>query len=228
MPNFGPPPEPLPEGEILLTPREYAKIHGVTRRLVQYRIESGEVFAYLGRDGPGRTKRYLIPVARNFRYQPFLRRSVRKGDDLFMLDAAEVAQLLQMTPDTVKQWARRGLLPCVKCGRMWRFSVSGIRRMIAERNLRRIGGRDLGKTMTKVEESRLMVEYARNRLADLLDVEAEQRRLAALSRLEETRLAPPSAVSCTSAGEASGRQPELPSEADAVPLAPSDGDGCRP
>jgi excisionase family DNA binding protein len=38
-----------------------------------------------------------------------------------LLNSREVAQILDLSPDTVNEFARRSLLPAVKRGRQWRF-----------------------------------------------------------------------------------------------------------
>jgi excisionase family DNA binding protein len=41
--------------------------------------------------------------------------------DETMLNSREVAQILDLSPDTVNEFARRSLLPATKRGRQWRF-----------------------------------------------------------------------------------------------------------
>jgi excisionase family DNA binding protein len=41
--------------------------------------------------------------------------------DETLLNSREVAQILDLSPDTVNEFARRSLLPAVKLGRQWRF-----------------------------------------------------------------------------------------------------------
>lgn len=41
--------------------------------------------------------------------------------DDFVLNSREVALLLDLSPDTVNELARRNLLPAFKKGRQWRF-----------------------------------------------------------------------------------------------------------
>ncbi len=38
-----------------------------------------------------------------------------------LLNSREVAQLLDMSPDTVNEYARKRILPAFKAGRQWRF-----------------------------------------------------------------------------------------------------------
>jgi excisionase family DNA binding protein len=42
------------------------------------------------------------------------------GDDI-LLNSKEVAQILDCSPDTVNELARRSALPAFKKGRQWRF-----------------------------------------------------------------------------------------------------------
>jgi excisionase family DNA binding protein len=41
--------------------------------------------------------------------------------DETLLNSREVAQILDLSPDTVNEFARRSLLPAIKRGRQWRF-----------------------------------------------------------------------------------------------------------
>ncbi len=38
-----------------------------------------------------------------------------------LLNSREVAELLDMSPDTVNEYARKQILPAFKTGRQWRF-----------------------------------------------------------------------------------------------------------
>jgi excisionase family DNA binding protein len=38
-----------------------------------------------------------------------------------ILNSKEVAQILDMSPDTVNEFARKSILPAFKTGRQWRF-----------------------------------------------------------------------------------------------------------
>ncbi|MGE0519220.1 MAG: helix-turn-helix domain-containing protein [Candidatus Binatia bacterium] len=38
-----------------------------------------------------------------------------------MLNSKEVARILDLSPDTVNEFARKSILPAVKKGRQWRF-----------------------------------------------------------------------------------------------------------
>ena len=41
--------------------------------------------------------------------------------DEMLLTSREVAQILDLSPDTVNEYARRSVLPAFKRGRQWRF-----------------------------------------------------------------------------------------------------------
>ena len=47
--------------------------------------------------------------------------SVMADKDDILLNSREVAFLLDLSPDTVNEFARRNLLPAFKKGRQWRF-----------------------------------------------------------------------------------------------------------
>ena len=46
--------------------------------------------------------------------------SMLNRDDIY-LNSKEVAQILDVSPDTVNEFARKHLLPAFKQGRQWRF-----------------------------------------------------------------------------------------------------------
>jgi excisionase family DNA binding protein len=46
-------------------------------------------------------------------------------DDI-LLNSREVARLLDMSPDTVNEYARKQILPAFKAGRQWRFRKQDI------------------------------------------------------------------------------------------------------
>ena len=58
-----------------------------------------------------------------------------KATDIFepLLDSQQAAELMQVHPETVKRRARRGEIPGVKVGKIWRFRASGLEAYI--RNL---------------------------------------------------------------------------------------------
>ncbi len=41
--------------------------------------------------------------------------------DEAILNSRDVAQILDLSPDTVNEYARKSILPAVKKGRQWRF-----------------------------------------------------------------------------------------------------------
>ena len=41
--------------------------------------------------------------------------------DEMLLNSREVAHILDLSPDTVNEFARRSVLPAIKRGRQWRF-----------------------------------------------------------------------------------------------------------
>lgn len=52
-----------------------------------------------------------------------------------LLDSEQAAELMQLHPETVKRRARRGEIPAVKIGKVWRFRASGLEAYL--RNLMR-------------------------------------------------------------------------------------------
>ena len=46
-------------------------------------------------------------------------------DDI-LLNSRDVARLLDMSPDTVNEYARKQILPAFKAGRQWRFRKQDI------------------------------------------------------------------------------------------------------
>ncbi len=58
-----------------------------------------------------------------------------KATDIFepLLDSQQAAELMHVHPETVKRRARRGEIPGVKFGKVWRFRASGLEAYI--RNL---------------------------------------------------------------------------------------------
>ncbi len=51
-----------------------------------------------------------------------------------LLTVDEVAQYLRLEPGTVRAMARRGELPAVKVGRMWRFKQASLQEYLKERS----------------------------------------------------------------------------------------------
>jgi excisionase family DNA binding protein len=58
-----------------------------------------------------------------------------KGAEIFepLLDSQQAADLMHVHPETVKRRARRGEIPGLKFGKVWRFRASGLEAYI--RNL---------------------------------------------------------------------------------------------
>lgn len=58
-----------------------------------------------------------------------------KAAEIFepLLDSQQVAELMHVHPETVKRRARRGEIPGLKFGKVWRFRASGLEAYI--RNL---------------------------------------------------------------------------------------------
>ena len=44
---------------------------------------------------------------------------LKREEDL--LDSRDVARILDLSPDTVNEFARKNILPAVKMGKQWRF-----------------------------------------------------------------------------------------------------------
>jgi excisionase family DNA binding protein len=57
-----------------------------------------------------------------------------KRDDGFepLLDVAEAAKLLRIHPKTLRVKARRGVIPAIQIGRVWRFRASALNRWLDE------------------------------------------------------------------------------------------------
>ena len=55
-----------------------------------------------------------------------------------LLKVDEAAELLQVTPETIYRWARRGLLPYVKLARVLRINRTELERLIGGSTLRSI------------------------------------------------------------------------------------------
>ena len=60
-----------------------------------------------------------LPLAFSARITPS-RVSVMEREDL-ILDSKAVARILDLSPDTVNEYARKSILPAFKKGRQWRF-----------------------------------------------------------------------------------------------------------
>ena len=55
--------------------------------------------------------------------------SIRNGT---LLTVDEVAKILRLQPETIRSMARRGDLPAIKLGRVWRFRRSSITQMLED------------------------------------------------------------------------------------------------
>ena len=56
------------------------------------------------------------------------------SDEDVLLTSRQVAPMVGVKhPKTVEKWARAGILPCVRKGRMVRFRVGDVRRWVAQR-----------------------------------------------------------------------------------------------
>lgn len=49
-----------------------------------------------------------------------------------LLTVNEVATILRLKPETIRSMARRGDLPAIKLGRVWRFRSSSIKQMLED------------------------------------------------------------------------------------------------
>ena len=49
-----------------------------------------------------------------------------------LLDSQQAANLMGVHPETIKRRARRGELPGIKLGKVWRFRASGLNAYIRE------------------------------------------------------------------------------------------------
>ena len=49
-----------------------------------------------------------------------------------LLTVDEVAKFLRLKPETIRSMARRGELPAIKLGRVWRFKRSSITQLIED------------------------------------------------------------------------------------------------
>ena len=49
-----------------------------------------------------------------------------------LLTVDEVARILRLKPETIRSMARRGDLPAIKLGRVWRFRSSSITQMLED------------------------------------------------------------------------------------------------
>jgi excisionase family DNA binding protein len=56
----------------------------------------------------------------------------REGGFEPLLDVAEAAKLLRIHPKTLRVKARRGVIPAIQIGRVWRFRASALNRWLDE------------------------------------------------------------------------------------------------
>lgn len=59
----------------------------------------------------------------------FSKHSINKSS---LLKVEEVAEILRLKPSTIRAMARRGDLPAIKLGRVWRFRKSSISELIKD------------------------------------------------------------------------------------------------
>ena len=55
----------------------------------------------------------------------------RLADPLWTVD--DVAEYLKLQPETIRSMARRGELPAIKLGKVWRFNKTAIHEMLVNR-----------------------------------------------------------------------------------------------
>jgi excisionase family DNA binding protein len=62
------------------------------------------------------------------------RKRPAQSDDVFepLLDSNEAAALLRIHPKTLRTKARRGIIPAVQVGRLWRFRASALNQWLDE------------------------------------------------------------------------------------------------
>jgi len=66
---------------------------------------------------------------------PTTKKSLRaRGESDFesLLDVSEAARLLRIHPKTLRNKARRGVIPGVQVGRLWRFRASALNQWLDE------------------------------------------------------------------------------------------------
>jgi excisionase family DNA binding protein len=61
-----------------------------------------------------------------------VRRAQRESNFESLLDVAEAAKLLRIHPKTLRNKARRGIIPGVQVGRLWRFRASALNEWLDE------------------------------------------------------------------------------------------------
>jgi excisionase family DNA binding protein len=82
----------------------------------------------------------------------------KKGSEEFepLLDSQQVAELMRVHPETVKRRARRGEIPGLKFGKLWRFRVSVLESCIQEmmQENKDIPGKDMAPLQPAVRATR--------------------------------------------------------------------------
>jgi excisionase family DNA binding protein len=61
-------------------------------------------------------------------YSQQIHRHITNNEQLWTVD--DVAQYLQLQPETIRALARRGELPALKIGKVWRFHKSAIHSLV--------------------------------------------------------------------------------------------------
>lgn len=75
-------------------------------------------------------KRDLEISESNFgKNRDYLKPSLSNGA---LLKVEEVAEILRLKPETIRAMARRGDLPAIKLGRVWRFRKSSISELLED------------------------------------------------------------------------------------------------
>ncbi len=50
--------------------------------------------------------------------------------DLVLISAESLSELWDVTPATVRRWCRAGSVPAIRVGKLWRFRLSDVRRVV--------------------------------------------------------------------------------------------------
>jgi excisionase family DNA binding protein len=82
----------------------------------------------------------------------------KKGPQEFepLLDSQQVAELMRVHPETVKRRARRGEIPGMKFGKLWRFRASVLESCVREMMLENqdVHGEDMAPLQPAVRAAR--------------------------------------------------------------------------
>lgn len=82
----------------------------------------------------------------------------KKGPQEFepLLDSQQVAELMRVHPETVKRRARRGEIPGIKFGKLWRFRASVLESCVREMMLENqdVNGEDMAPLQPAVRAAR--------------------------------------------------------------------------